>query len=319
MAGDGLVPPLNAPPAGQLTPGVQPGTTPGIVLAQYVIVFGTAGGVFIYSGTPALGNPPIYSVTNAATDPYGNTVLQGFTAYHGSSFIEIFESTSLGTPAIVMGSGAASETEHAEIYNSIVNPGLVNELIELNIIGPLSSAANTAQGLFQLVSAAADGSTLAGGVIYNITGGLPSNFAHWNYEGFSIDAGSVTAAEPGTGTSDTNPATAESWHTLSLTTVTASGNGVNGFRYKLLATNTLLLEWDLATNSVGNSVTVATLPAGWRPAKAHNIGMSTYGGSTALTTAVNPHFTVNTNGTIVTGGFPASAFDVCGTALIGMD
>jgi hypothetical protein len=113
--------------------------------------------------------------------------------------------------------------------------------------------------------------------------------------------------------------TTDTWHSLSLTTVTASGNGVNGFRYQLKPDNTLLLEWDLATNSVGNSVTVATLPAGWRPAKAHNIICGTYGASTTITTGANPHFAVNTNGTIVTGGFPAVNFDVFGTAVIGMD
>ena len=67
-------PPMNAPAAGALVPGVQPGVSGGVVLARYVIVFGTAGGVFVYNGTPALGNPPIFWATAASTDPYGNTV-----------------------------------------------------------------------------------------------------------------------------------------------------------------------------------------------------------------------------------------------------
>lgn len=111
----------------------------------------------------------------------------------------------------------------------------------------------------------------------------------------------------------------ETWHNLALTTITGSGNGVNGFRYKFLPFNCLLLEWDINTNSVGNAVTVATLPANWRPATAHNIASGTYGGTAALTTAVNPHWVVNTNGTIVTGATGGNAFSMCGTALIGLD
>lgn len=123
----------------------------------------------------------------------------------------------------------------------------------------------------------------------------------------------LTMIQPGSGN------VTETWHNLALTTVTGSGNGVNGFRYKVLPFSCLLLEWDLNSNTVGNNVTIATLPANWRPAVAHNIESSSYGGSTALTTGGNPHFTVNPSGTIVTGGFPAVAFQVCGTALIGLD
>jgi hypothetical protein len=74
MAGDGLVRPLNAPPAVTAPPGVQPGVNNQIVLARYVIVFGDNGGVFLYVGTPALGNGPVAWLTLATTDPYGNAV-----------------------------------------------------------------------------------------------------------------------------------------------------------------------------------------------------------------------------------------------------
>ena len=70
--GDGLRRPLNAPPAGQVATGVQPGVSNGVVVAHYVIITGTAGGVFVYNGTPGLGNPPIAWMTSGTTDPYGN-------------------------------------------------------------------------------------------------------------------------------------------------------------------------------------------------------------------------------------------------------
>jgi hypothetical protein len=67
-------PPLNAPGAAQPPIGVQPGVSSAIVFGHYVIIFGTLGGLFIYNGMPALGNPPIYWITMATVDPYGNTV-----------------------------------------------------------------------------------------------------------------------------------------------------------------------------------------------------------------------------------------------------
>jgi hypothetical protein len=43
-------PPQNAAPAGQLVPGIQPGTT-GVIVASRVIVIGETGGIFLYDGS----------------------------------------------------------------------------------------------------------------------------------------------------------------------------------------------------------------------------------------------------------------------------
>ena len=67
-------PPLNAPGGASPQIGVQPGATAGAVFARYVVIFGTSGGMFIYSGTPGPGNPPVFSITTGTSDPYGNTV-----------------------------------------------------------------------------------------------------------------------------------------------------------------------------------------------------------------------------------------------------
>lgn len=74
MSGDGLIRGIGAPPGGNLPIGVQPGVNPAIVIANKVIVFGPGGGVFVYSGTPAHGNPPIAWMSSGTTDPYGNTL-----------------------------------------------------------------------------------------------------------------------------------------------------------------------------------------------------------------------------------------------------
>lgn len=51
-------------------------TNAGIVIADKVIVFGGNNGVFVYQGTPGLGNPPVGSMVSPSTssDPYGNAV-----------------------------------------------------------------------------------------------------------------------------------------------------------------------------------------------------------------------------------------------------
>lgn len=54
---------------------IAPGSS-NIVRATQVVVFGTGAGtgLFVYSGTPALGNPPIFWATSATKDPFGNTI-----------------------------------------------------------------------------------------------------------------------------------------------------------------------------------------------------------------------------------------------------
>lgn len=73
--------PLNAPQGPTAGIGVQAGVTGGEVLARLVIVFGTNAGVFVYNGTPSASNPPIASMTEASTDPYGNPVVTGVATY----------------------------------------------------------------------------------------------------------------------------------------------------------------------------------------------------------------------------------------------
>ena len=94
VAGDGLRVPLNAPSGGAAAVGVQPGISNGVQFARQVIVFGPAGtvvGIFVYNPgtTPGAGNLPLISVTQSATDPYGNTVQPGVTSYATASFVEL--------------------------------------------------------------------------------------------------------------------------------------------------------------------------------------------------------------------------------------
>ena len=293
MSGDGLVAPLNAPPAGAMVPGVQPGTSSAVVLAQFVIVFGNNGGVFVYNGTPGPGNQPIASVTSASTDPYGNPVQPGFTVYDLPAYLQMHINSLLG-PALEQVTGATSEAAHGAFYNVVVNRGLINEIIESNWLGPGSTSGGV-QGLVQLVSAAADGSTLAGGVIYDLLSGAATNFAHWNYEGFSVDAGSVTAVKPGTGTSDANPAVGESWHSMTLANSWANVAGFAVAQYRKIGSPPNSVEIIGAINAAAaTAAAFFTLPAGYRPAS--NIPVCSMGENASLPAGLSPWIECTTGG-----------------------
>ena len=308
MSGDGLVAPLNAPAAGQPIPGVQPGTSTGVVIANYVIVFGPTGtptGLFVYTPgtTPAAGNQPIYSVTDATADPFGNPTKQGFVVYDLPGFLQMHINATYDQPAVEFATGVGSEENNAALYAIPVNESLVNELIEFNLLGPESTDDN-GQALIQLVSAAADGSSLSGGVIYIGFSGAFTNLAHWNYEGFSIDAGSVTAVKPGTGTGTSNPAAAERWHTASITG-TGYSAGSPAPAYKLYADNTAALTGLVSVLSGSAGATFLTLPSQYRPASVKKFPVAFNAGTPAA--AANAQITVNTSGAVQFSAPPTGA------------
>lgn len=89
---DGLIAPVNAPPAGVVSPGVQPGVSQSVVIANRVIVYGTNGGIYVYSGTPAAGSL-IASITGSGgLDPYKlNNCVAGIASYfsNGTGYLAI--------------------------------------------------------------------------------------------------------------------------------------------------------------------------------------------------------------------------------------
>ena len=135
------IPPLNAPPAGAVSTGVQPGVTSAVILANRVIVFGTTppGGIFVYNGTPALGNPPVLAITTATTDPYGNDIKPGDAAPAGAlialgpapaggtpSFIELVAGVAL---ELALGTGDADEVLSSALLTLISGTGAARTLV----------------------------------------------------------------------------------------------------------------------------------------------------------------------------------------------
>jgi hypothetical protein len=132
VAGDGLRRPLNAPTPGTLGYGVQPGTSNGVIQARLVIVSGANGGLFVYSGTPALGNPPIGWVTGTSfIDPYGNVLPEaagggGTGTQNAGGFVQMFGNIlCIGDADGTFGSLSADPGGALEL-NSGTAPGALN-------------------------------------------------------------------------------------------------------------------------------------------------------------------------------------------------
>jgi hypothetical protein len=273
---------MGAPPAQRLGLGVQPGTSSAVVIANKVIVFGTGDGVFVYTGKPALGNPPIAWMGSGLADPYGNTlpsttgVAGGGTFSAGNQVITpsgIF--TYPGTPgpgglaqSVVPGAVAVTDP-----YGNAALPGFttyeqsggtwyaMNILASQMVIWTAASSAGpyaqSAAGLFFLTGANTFINALSGHKI-ELSAPVIADFAFQCAGPVTATAG--TAAAPTLITTDT-------WHTLGALGA-GSGYTVNNARYQL--TTDGFAEIDI--NLTAGAATVAgvypfanVLPAAYRP------------------------------------------------------
>lgn len=259
---DGLVRPLNAPQGQQILPGVQPGVTGGVVLAQYVIIFGTAGGLFIYSGSPAPGNPPVFSISNASEDPYGNAIAPGIWA---GQFPGVQAGLDLEgmLGQVALPTGAAGEA----LAGGLAGAVNISGRSFTQIFGPQGPAPNDDRAIITFFNSIA-GSGAFWQIIYNsLETAAAITQLSGGYQGVAINGVTgITAVNPSTGTSTANPAQPETWHKATLINGWAgSGSGVNGLFYRLKEDVEVELLGDIInTTATGNS-TCFTLPAGYRP------------------------------------------------------
>jgi hypothetical protein len=275
-AGDGLVRPLNSPQGQQALPGIQPGVSGGVVLAQYVIIFGAAGsaqsgGLFIYQGSPGPGNPPVFSISNATEDPYGNPIAPGIWAGpYGGTQAGLEYNGSYGQALFPVG-GAAAALAGGIAGTAAVGTGggSVLQIFSAQDASPLSDRVL----IDYLDNIGGAGSARALGLYIDTTGAVHTMWS-LDFGGlFLATVNNLTAVLPGTGTSLANVAQPETWHPATpLTgTWTGSGAGVNGLFYRFTPDNEVELIGDIInTTAIGNS-TCFTLPAGYRPATAINL------------------------------------------------
>jgi hypothetical protein len=117
---DGLSQPVNAPPANTMQLGVQPGTSPSVVTANRVIVFGANGGIFVYNTSGQL----VASITaTPVTDPIdGNTTKPILTVYDpsGTDYIQL----AVGNPVeLNVGTGDTAEAIPGRVNSLVVGGG----------------------------------------------------------------------------------------------------------------------------------------------------------------------------------------------------
>lgn len=265
LPGDKLYPPMNAPGGGQTVPGVQPGTSSGIILAQYVIIFGPTGGMFVYAGTPALGNPPIYSVSNANADPYGNTVLPGIWAGPpGSNQVGLQAQAGSNFGQLLLVNPGGPYAADGALFGVQSNGG--------SVVG-LSGAADTvhpdsvAMQLFDNLGGV--GTAILRTFYQDVSSGIHI-FQDSTFSGMNIKAGSIVAVDPSTGTSLANPFAPETWHTITLDAGWTAGSPAPQYRKTAGGNVQFTGNASHANFTVGTNVNGSNpLPAAYRPANPH--------------------------------------------------
>ncbi len=162
--------PMNAPRAVELGVGVQPGT-PNIIRARQVIVFGPNDGLFVYTGTPRAGNPPVASIVapGVTADPYGNTVASILevqqsglqTVLTAASLTMAKLSGALNPPQIILGDNTAPAGTPSQTF--VRSSGIISPLV----IAVQPGTSSTAEAWHPL--------TLQGGFT-NVAGFAPASY-----------------------------------------------------------------------------------------------------------------------------------------------
>lgn len=246
------------------------------VLNLVIVQSGVQGtGLFAYSGTPALGNPPIWQVVapGVTKDPYGNTVsaimnIGSLTGAHagwdanaleyladatgtarivldpGKSLIEFLPSGGPGQPPILTIATAAGTDSFGQAFGA----GLVST-------DNLGRSAQLAAGTL-VITGNAISSTIAQTII------APFELTFTGAPFYAFDStiiGTSTAADP-----SLTYQNAESWHTLG----TLANYTVNRGRFRLNNAGETEIDIDVSSAGANAGVTTfsVTVPAAYRPA-----------------------------------------------------
>jgi hypothetical protein len=275
--GDGLVRPLNAPSGQQALPGIQPGVSGAVVTAQYVIIFSQpgaqSGGMFVYSGSPGPGNPPVFSVSNATEDPYGNAIAPGIWAgQFGGQQAGLEVIGALGQLAFPTGLAVAL-AGGADSRLSGNGLGTITQFYSTQ--DAAGGGAGSDRVFMQMQDYLANGSSATWFLVYQDDTGAAHDQAAGSWAGVTLNTvGTIVAVQPGTGTSSANVAVNETWHTAALAAGWAASGGVAGLFYRLVPDGTFagtveVIADIINATATGNSVCF-TLPAGYRPAAGQN-------------------------------------------------
>lgn len=243
----------------QPSPGVAP--SPGIVVrANTVIVSGPSGtpvGVFVYQPgtTPALGNPPIASMTAATADPFGNAVKPDIFVY-GTGGNTSFVGMTPGTPAaLFVGTGDVAETRAGRVDGVIFGSGPTRQIFTQHQAPRVSGENAGADAGISIASPSVDLTTNP------VTVSLFAQDGLGNVSGVNVYPTKVTVAAPLIAQSGTATApsiiTTDTWNTYTL---------INSFtgtlNYRLCADGTVEVYGSVTTPAAGfNFTNINNAPA----------------------------------------------------------
>jgi hypothetical protein len=284
VTGDGLVRPFGAPAGQQTSPGIQPGTN-GILLARYVIVSGAGDGVFVYSGTPGPGNPPIAWTGSGLVDPYGN-VLPATTGVSGSGVFQAGDTRITPAGIFVYSAAPAAGNLIASVTNGAGTDPYGNAYVAGSVsYGSLGALTALVGGRLVLNSA---GTTSLSEIV---GGNVVSFFSSVDSLRFDMPVQPLFALHPGT------TATQESWQPLALVNGWAAGTGQPP-SYQLVPSPENHLELRGSLN--GSAATAAQFaaipssPAGYLPQHTSSVPAS----STTLTRTGQVFVQLSTGGAL---------------------
>lgn len=132
------------------------------------------GQLFLYSGTPGLGNAPIISLTTAAADPFGNAVKPDITVYGtNGSAVQLKPGPSAITNYYT---GDAAESVPSFIGTNIAGSGATRRLQTVLESAFLAGEAAGAGGFVEVSSPSADLTTSAPGADIRASDGTNESF-----------------------------------------------------------------------------------------------------------------------------------------------
>lgn len=225
---DGLIPPRNAPRGILPFPGVQPGNSSPVVLANLVVVFGSGGGIFVYTGTPARGNLFMVMAAMQGTDRYGNKYFAGLTIGVWDAVTgNLLQHTGIDSNAMSLANANSATTIFAEA--------------DKNLFAVYTTSGRGAGNLLASIASQAGND------------GVTNQYA----AGYT---GPVTAFQPGT-----SPQAPETWH--NLTPLTGFAAGGQQPRYQLMSDGTVQLAGAVnLTAAQAAGTAFFALPSGYVPA-----------------------------------------------------
>lgn len=239
--------------------------------ARGIVILSGSNGIFIYNGTPAAGSLVGSIAATAGTDSFGNNYPVGiqFTDGVRSVLSTMSNFAGTGAPQIRWKTGGSTEKDSMRSSCAIQGSG-ANRAYTAQHTGPSNSNGFDDFTLIQFLSSEDGFQAANGALIYvPVTGSGGSSVSHtWDWAGLKA-IGTFTGVQPGTGTSYSNTAIGESWHTLILAGGFQPLAGFGVPRYQYEGTNGGRLRLSGAVQLTANqaqSTQFSTVPAGWAPA-----------------------------------------------------